>query len=119
MANEHNYETWISVHEGIEALAGILGATINDADDQSEPVRYTEFDAHPVRFTLFAYRDRPLYSHLLSSRPVDEETIASFLSRLGVQEDMIDVALDEESMPLQDIDAIRERVAKLRIETRH
>jgi hypothetical protein len=119
MADEQNYETWISVHEGIEALAGILGAKINDAEDSEGPVRYTEFDAHPVKFTLFAYRDRPAYSHLLSSRPFDQESIAAFLSRLGVQEDMIDVAVDDERMPLQDIDAIRERVAKLRIETRH
>lgn len=119
MANEQKYETFISVHEGIESLAGILGARINDGDDVDGPVRYAEFDAHPVRFTLFSYRDRPAYSHLLSSRPFDQESIAVFLSRLGVPEEMIDVAVDDERMPLQDIDAIRERVAKLRVETRH
>ncbi|MBY3157238.1 hypothetical protein HFO56_33475 [Rhizobium laguerreae] len=119
MAEEQKYETYISVHEGIEALAGILGARINDADDVDGPVRYAEFDVHPVRYTLFSYRDRPAYSHLLSSKPFDQESIATFLSRLGVPEEMIDVAVDDERMPLQDIDAIRERVAKLRVETRH
>ncbi|MDW9481741.1 hypothetical protein GOB57_24135 [Sinorhizobium meliloti] len=120
MANEQTYETYISVYEGIESLAGILGARIHDAEDVNGPVRYTEIDAHPVRFTLFSYRDRPAYSHLLSSEPFDQESIALFLSQLGVQEDMIDVAVDDESrMPLQDIDAIRESVAMLRAKTRH
>jgi hypothetical protein len=119
MDNEQKYETFISVREGIESLAGILGARLNDANDEDGPVRFAEFDVHPVRFTIFSFRDRPTYSHLLSSKPFDEESIAVFLSRLGVAEDMIDVAVDEERMPMQDIDAIRERVAKLRVETRH
>lgn len=119
VANEQTYETYISVHEGIESLAGILGARLQDADDVQGPVRYAEVDAHPVRFTLFSYRDRPAYSHLLSSKPFDHDSIALFLSHLGVPEDMIDVAVDESMMPMQDIDAIRESVAKLRIKSRH
>lgn len=120
MANEQTYETYISVNEGIESLAGILGSRLHDADDVNGPVRYTEIEAHPIRFTLFSYRDRPEYSHLLSSKPFDHESIALFLSQLGVPEDMIDVAVDEESMmPMQDIDAIRDSVAELRIKARH
>ena len=120
VANEQTYETYISVHEGIESLAGILGSRLHDADDVSGPVRYTEIEAHPIRFTLFAYRDRPEYSHLLSSKPFDHDSIAMFLSQLGVPEGMIDVAVDDDTlMPLQDIDAIRESVAKLRVKTRH
>ncbi len=120
MANEQTYETYISVQEGIESLAGILGSRLHDADDVSGPVRYTEIEAHPTRFTLFAYRDSPEYSHLLSSKPFDHESIALFLSQLGLPEDRIDVAVDEDTlMPMQDIDAIRESVAKLRVKTRH
>jgi hypothetical protein len=120
MANEQKYETYISVNEGIESLAGILGSRLQDADDINGPVRFLEIEAHPIRFTLFSYRDRPEYSHLLSSEPYDHDSITQFLSQLGLPEGMIDVAVDGETlMPLQDIDAIRESVAKLRARTRH
>jgi hypothetical protein len=120
VANEQTYETFISVREGIESLAGILGAQLEDGDDVDGPVRYALIDAHPIRFALFSYRDRPDYSHLLSSKPFDHDSIAMFLSHLGLPEDMIHVALDDNTMmPMQDIDAIRDSVAELRIKSRH
>lgn len=120
MAQEQTYETFISVRENIEYLAAILGEPLQESEAPEGPVRFTTVDSHPVGFTLFSYRDRPTYSHLLSSQPVDPECVALFLSQLGVCEDMIDVAVDIESnTPMQDIDAICESVAKLRATSRH
>nr|WP_250808284.1 hypothetical protein [Neorhizobium tomejilense] len=119
MGNETTYETFISVKEPIEVIAGILGAVLHDSSSSEGPVRYAEFDAHPVRFTVFAHRDNPEWSHLQSSMPYDEDRVAEFLSSLGVQESSIDVAMDDKSRPLQDVDAIREKVARRRATMRH
>lgn len=119
MSDEQNFEMHISVNESVEALATIVGARLYNAEDPDGPVRYTEVDAQRARFTIFAYRDRPAWSHLLCSEPFDHESIVTFLSQLGVHEDKIDVSLDVDMMPLQDIDAIRAGVANLRRRTRH
>ncbi len=120
MSRDTTYETYISVNEPIEVLAGILGAPLHDAEDDEGPVRFATAEVPPVLFTIFAYRDNPEWSHLQSSRPFDEESVANFLSSLGIREDMIGVAYDRTSnVPMQDIDAIREIVARRRSSTRH
>lgn len=119
MDNEKTYETYIAVNKPIEVLAGILGAELHDATDPDGPVRFAQVRSASVKFTIFSYRDRPAWSHLQSSVPFDEESVAEFLSSMGLKEDMIDVAVDEENMPIQDIDAIREKVAQRRATTRH
>lgn len=119
MSKDTTYETYISVNEPIEVLARILGTVLHDAEDEKGPVRYAEADAKSARFTLFAYRDWPAWSHIQSSRPYDEESVAEFLSSLGIQEEAIGVAVDDRNVPLQDLDAIRESVARRRATTRH
>jgi hypothetical protein len=120
MERETTYETYISVNEPIEVIAGILGAVLHDAEDDRGPLRYAEVESYPVQFTVFAHRDNPEWSHLQSSRPYDEDSVAEFLSSLGVKDSSIDSALGRDDfMPLQDIEAIREKIARKRLTTRH
>ncbi len=120
MNEPQSYETFVSILGSVESYANILTAPIEDAvDDDGMSLRYTDVTCDDeTHIRIFSYLNTPEYSHILSTDPDDSRSLYSLLSQLGVKEEFIAVASDEDG-PLRDLEEIRRAVTELRLKTRH